>query len=113
MSVIDVSVQTGDGVVTVGLTGELDISNAQRVEQELQRVEEDDAGAIVLDLRKLVFMDSTGLRLVVAADARARERGRRFALVAGPEAVHRVFKITYVDRRLDFVEDPADARTAT
>ena len=114
MSVIDVSVQTDDGVVTVALTGELDISNAQRVEQELQRVEEDDAaGAIVLDLRKLVFMDSTGLRLVVAADARARERGRRFALVAGPEAVHRVFKITYVDRRLDFVDDPSDARTTT
>jgi anti-sigma B factor antagonist len=113
VSVIDVSVQTDDGLVTVALTGELDISNAQRVEQELQRVEEDDGTqAIVLDLRKLAFMDSTGLRLVVAADARARERGRRFALVPGPEAVHRVFKITYVDRRLDFVDDPSDARTA-
>jgi anti-anti-sigma factor len=113
VSVIDVSVQADDGLVTVALSGELDISNAQRVEQELQRVEEDDtAGTIVLDLRELEFMDSTGLRLVVAADARARERGRRFALVAGPEAVHRVFTITYVDRRLDFVDDPSEARTA-
>ena len=113
VSVIDVDVQIDDGLVTVALTGELDISNAQRVEQELQRIEDEDGtGPIVLDLRKLVFLDSTGLRLVVAADARAKERGRRFALVAGPEAVHRVFTITYVDRRLDFVEDPSDARTA-
>ena len=38
---------------------------------------------VVLDLRGLEFMDSSGLRLVVLADMRAREAGRRFALVRG------------------------------
>jgi anti-anti-sigma factor len=54
-------------------------------------------------------MDSSGLRLVVLADMRAREAGRRFALVRGKETVHRVFEITRMSDRLDFVEDPEEA----
>jgi anti-anti-sigma factor len=49
-------------------------------------------------------MDSSGLRLVVLADMRARDAGRRFALVRGPETVHRVFEITRMSDRLDFVD---------
>jgi anti-anti-sigma factor len=111
VSRIEVSTDRRDeGVVTVVLRGELDISNAGRVEQELLQIEGDGPTTLVLDLRGLEFMDSTGLRLVVAADARAREQGRRLVLVQGPDAVHRVFKITFVDKRLDFVGDPAEVR---
>lgn len=111
MSRIEVSTDRRDeDVVTVELRGELDISNAGRVEQELLQIEGDRPAALVLDLRGLNFMDSTGLRLVVAADARAREQGRRLVLVRGPDTVHRVFKITFVDKRLDFVDDPTEVR---
>jgi anti-anti-sigma factor len=61
-------------------------------------------------MRGLEFMDSSGLRLVVLADMRARETGRRFALVRGPETVHRVFEITRMSERLDFVADPAEVQ---
>ena len=63
---------------------------------------------MILDLRGLEFMDSSGLRLVVVADMRAREAGRRFALIRGDETVHRVFEITRMSERLDFVEDPEE-----
>src|ERR671915_135991 len=53
----------------------------------------------------LEFIDSTGLRIVIAADARARKEGRRLVVVAGPPSVHRVFRIALLDRRLEFVED--------
>jgi anti-anti-sigma factor len=52
-------------------------------------------------------MDSTGLRTIVTADARAREEGRRLAIVRGPDAVHRVFSVTRLDERLDMIDDPA------
>jgi hypothetical protein len=42
----------------------------------------------------------------VLADMRAREVGRRFALVAGGDTVHRVFEITRMSERLEFVESP-------
>ena len=98
-------------VAVVAPTGELDLSGAAILEAELDRLaEEPELGAIVLDLRGLEFLDSSGLRLVVLADMKAREAGRRFALVRGGETVHRVFEITRMSERLDFVEDPEDAR---
>jgi anti-sigma B factor antagonist len=91
--------------------GELDLSGAAVLEAELDRLVEDpELGAVVLDMRGLEFMDSSGLRLVVVADMKAREAGRRFCLVRGPETVHRVFEITRMSERLDFVDDPEDVR---
>ena len=95
----------------VAPTGELDLSGATILEAELDRLAaEPELGAIVLDLRGLEFMDSSGLRLVVLGDMWAREAGRRFSLVRGSETVHRVFEITRMSERLDFVDAPEDAR---
>jgi anti-sigma B factor antagonist len=96
-------------VAVIAATGELDLSGAAVLETELERLEaEPEVGTVVLDMRGLEFMDSSGLRLVVLADMRAREAGRRFALVRGAETVHRVFEITRMSERLDFVADPAE-----
>jgi anti-sigma B factor antagonist len=93
-------------VAIVAPSGELDLSGATILEAELDRlVAEPELGAIVLDLRGLEFIDSSGLRLVVLADMKAREAGRRFALIRGRETVHRVFAITRMSERLDFVDD--------
>jgi len=51
----------------------------------------------VLDLKQVTFLDSSGLRVVVAADQRARGTIRRFAVVRGPETVQRIFEITRLD----------------
>jgi anti-anti-sigma factor len=98
-------------VAVIAASGELDLSGAQVLESELERLQADpDLGTVVLDLRGLEFMDSSGLRLVVLADMRAREAGRRLVLVRGPETVHRVFEITRMSERLDFVTDPEEVR---
>ena len=101
---LDLEVNERDDMVVVSLTGELDISSAPRVEKELARVEAGHPETVVFDLSKLEFMDSTGLRIVVSGDARARHRGGRFAVVRGPEAVQRIFRITRLDERLDMVD---------
>jgi anti-sigma B factor antagonist len=96
-------------VAVVAPTGELDLSGAAILEDELDRLAADPAvGTVVLDLRGLEFMDSSGLRLVVMADMRAREAGRRFALIRGGDTVHRVFEITRMSERLEFVDDAED-----
>lgn len=96
----------GDGVVRLALAGELDLASAPQVEELLGKVEEDRPPLLVLDLRDLTFMDSTGLRVMVAADARARDSSRRLVIVQGPEPVHRVFRITGLDEHLEIVESP-------
>ena len=98
-----------DGVVRLVLSGELDLSSATQIEEVLKDLEEEGPSLIVLDLRELTFMDSTGLRVMVSADARARDNSRRLVIVQGPEAVHRVFRITGLDDHLDIVETPEAA----
>ena len=78
---------------------------AGRVDEQLAEIERDGPGHVVLDLRGLTFLDSTGLRSLIAADARGREQGRRVTLVQGPAVVQRVFEITGLEGRLEIVED--------
>lgn len=68
---------------------------------------EDDGGTdtLVLDLRKLKFLDSTGLRLIWSAHSRAKRCGRRLRIVPGSDAVRRIFRLTGMQERLDIVED--------
>jgi len=108
VTILEVQTREQDGAVHLALTGELDLSTVDKVEDELRRVEDGGAETVVLDLTALSFLDSTGLRTIVTADQRARKHGRRLAIVKGPDTVHRVFTITRLDERLDMVEAADD-----
>jgi anti-sigma B factor antagonist len=109
MAQLELETTRNGQVAVVAPTGELDLSGAAVLQAELDRLaDEGELGGVVLDLRGLEFMDSSGLRLVVLADMQAREAGRRFALVRGDETVHRVFEITRMSDRLQFVDDPEE-----
>jgi anti-anti-sigma factor len=105
MDILEVTTQDSGGQVTISLKGELDLSSVGKVQEELRRVEAEGPALLVLDLSNLTFLDSTGLRAVVTADERARENGRRFVVVRGPDAVQRVFAITRLEERLEMVDD--------
>ncbi|HEX4806509.1 MAG TPA: STAS domain-containing protein [Conexibacter sp.] len=107
MKLLELMTETDGTTVRLALTGELDIAGAARVERELERIEQEPPATIVLDLRELVFMDSTGLRVIVAADGRAREQSRRLVIVRGSDTVQRIIEMTRLDERLEIVDDPA------
>ena len=108
MKTLSVETRWDGDDVTVALTGELDLSTAAQVEQALAEAEEKRPERMVLDLRGLSFMDSTGLRMVLSADGRARRDSRRFEVVPGPAQVHRVFRIALLDRRITFIDAPEE-----
>ena len=96
-----------DGTVIVSLDGDLDISNAAPLEAELQRLEERQPPLLVIDLRRTGFVDSTGLSLILNADARARKAGRRLQIVSGGRgSVERILKTIGLYDRLDVVQEP-------
>ena len=97
--------QQGDQL-RVALVGELDIVGAPQLEDELVSLEPDSVRTLVLDLRGITFIDSTGLRAVIAAQERARSEGRRLVVVRGAKAVDRVLSMTQLDQRLEIVDDP-------
>ena len=89
--------------VRVCPAGDLDLATAPVLQGELALR---DAGfdRIILDLSALEFMDSTGLRLVLALDAEARRDGFTLSLVRGSAAVQRVFELTGTAGALPFVD---------
>jgi anti-anti-sigma factor len=94
-------------VAFVTLHGELDLLSTAHLEPELERLaDEPGIDVVALDLRDLEFLDSSGLRLVVIAERRLRDAARRLVLVRGPQPVQRVFEITRMTERLEFVDAP-------
>ena len=88
----------------VELRGELDLLATAALEPELERLaDEPGVDVVALDLRPLDFLDSSGLRVVVLANERLDANERRLVLVRGSSHVQRVFEITRMTERLDFV----------
>jgi anti-sigma B factor antagonist len=103
---LDVTTEQHPGQTRVVLSGELDIASADGLEQELAGIEVDSPGTLVLDLRRVEFIDSTGLRALIAADERARSDGRRLVVVRGQDAVAHLLAVTQLDQRFEIVDDP-------
>jgi len=100
---IDVS-HEADRVI-VSLDGELDMANAPLLESSIQSADVT-AKAIVLDLQHLQFIDSTGLRILLAAQERCQEQGQQFAITQGSEQVQRLLSITGVSAHLRTLATP-------
>ncbi len=86
----------------MALTGELDLATTPRAEQALRNAE---AGheVVVLDLRQVSFIESTGLKMMFAADGRLRERGGCLVVLEGSRQVHRLLEMTGLSERLTVV----------
>jgi anti-sigma B factor antagonist len=100
---------TSAGDALISLTGELDLSATAPLEEEVERLaSEDGVRRVVLDLRELEFMDSSGLRVLVTAHTRSEDHGPRFEIVRprkGSE-VAKILTIAGIDQTLHLVDEP-------
>jgi len=100
-----ISVHPQRSTVRVAPSGELDLVNAAALQAQLDELRAAGFEHIVLDLRELTFIDSSGVRLIIREDRVARSTGRRFSLIAGAAPIQRVLTICGLAARLHF-EDP-------
>jgi anti-sigma B factor antagonist len=101
-------VRSDGRTAVIVVSGELDLASSGALEDELARVTESGATHVVIDLRELEFMDSTGLSTLVKAHQRAEEAGQKFGLVRGPQQVQRLLSLTGVEERLTFADTPEE-----
>lgn len=83
-----------EGLATLTLRGELDLASVRQLEEGLAAIDEQAPVRITIDLGELAFIDSSGLRVLLLADTRAREHGYELVLLPGQEPVQRVFEMT-------------------
>jgi anti-sigma B factor antagonist len=87
----------------VGLCGEFDLAAVEAVETALRPLEARFA-SVILDLREVTFLDSTGLRAIVSADARARKGGFELQIVRGSEGVQKLLYLAGLDKILPLID---------
>ena len=90
------------------VSGEVDLAAAEAVEERIRTTLSDEPDVLVLDLRAVEFLDSSGLRVVLSLDKAQRDRGARLVVVRGGRRVARVMELTGADRQLEMVDDPAE-----
>lgn len=95
--------------IVLSLHGELDLASTPLLQGEIESAETDDTKLVVLDLDDLEFIDSTGLRIILAAHERCQERGQMLALTRGSQQVQRLMNITHAGEHLRIIES-ADER---
>ena len=89
----------------VVLTGDLDIASYPQALERVEEAERHQPPLLVIDLAALEFVDSTGVRLVLDADQRARAQGRRVAVRLGTGPAERVFRMLGLLDMLDVAPD--------
>ena len=97
---------TAGRVATVTVSGELDLVSSPAFDAELERATGSDCDVVVVDLRALEFMDSTGLHILVKGHQRAQELGRALAVIRGREQVNRLLTLTGIAELMRIVDSP-------
>ena len=92
------------GATVVAPAGEIDVATVEQVRARLQECEDGDA--IVLDLRRVDFMDTSGLQLIFEQQRRAAQAASEFVVVRGSKQLQRLFDIAGFGDRLRLVDDP-------
>jgi anti-sigma B factor antagonist len=83
-----------DGWRTLALAGEPDLATAARFKEVIRRICADGAPGLLLDLRELSFLDSTGLRVLFDSRALCEEHSCRLLRTRGRPHIERLFELT-------------------
>jgi len=97
-----------DALVTV--QGELDIATLPELERAVTRMRAQGLERLVIDLRRVAFLDSMSIELLLRLNGELTGTGADLVVVRGPQAVDRIFDLMELDRVLTLVDEPPDLR---
>jgi len=103
---LDIETVERDGTVILVVAGEIDLATAPLFEEKLIAAEATEAAAVIVDLERVSFMDSTGLKVLVT-HALSEANGDRVHVTPGSAQVRRLFELTGVLERVSFVSPAA------
>jgi anti-anti-sigma factor len=92
----------------IEVAGEIDHTTADELLKAFERTRGGPGSELVLDLARVGFLDSVGLRTLIEIERAARERGLSLRIVSPPEHVRAVFRLSGTESLLRFAGQPAD-----
>ena len=111
MSILDFKVSSavlGDGVSSVSVGGEVDLSTAPELKEVLNGVIDGGARYVLVDLSSATFIDSTTLGVLMGAVKRVRPDGGEIAIACKDQNIRKIFEITLLDRVFAIFDTPEE-----
>lgn len=106
---MDVTVKFAGNVKILELAGSLDWSGSPRFRQAVIDATTGQPAHVVVNLRKVDFLDSTGLSALVLGLKRARENQGNLCLCSLQSPVRMIFELTRFDKVFEIFIDEEDA----
>jgi anti-sigma B factor antagonist len=95
----------GDGAgVTVTVAGEIDIAAVSRLEHARATALAEHPSRLLIDLRRVDFIDSSGLKFLLETERLSKSAGWKLQLLRPGESARRALVLTGVDKHLPFVD---------
>jgi anti-anti-sigma factor len=93
------------GAAWVQVAGELDLATSPQFRRTLGEAQRA-VRLVVLDLRELCFIDSSGVHVILDADSDAQREEGRLLIVRGPAQVDRMLTLTEVGKQVMLFDLP-------
>ena len=106
---MDVAMERQDDILSVLVSGRLDGSNVMQFEETVRTAIEESDRAVMMDLEKLSYISSAGLRAVLLIAKNLMGRDARFALCAMSDQIRDVFEVSGFDRFIPIHPSRAEA----
>lgn len=97
MDGIDLQVERNGGSATVRVGGEIDLTSAPRLDDEVTGLIEDSVTTLTIGLAGVSFMDSTGLRVLLKASKLLESSGGTLVLGEPSDPVRRLLEVSGLD----------------
>lgn len=92
---MNLSMETRDNILVVKLKGELDHHSAESTRKKIDKaVVEKGSRNIILDLKELTFMDSSGIGLIMGRYKNISEKDGKLIVISGNQYVDRILKLS-------------------
>jgi anti-sigma B factor antagonist len=102
---LTVAVREHERSTVLHVEGELDLGSSGYLEEAIRQARRSGPPLVVVDVEKLRFIDMAGLRVLIAAHARAEEEGERLVLANISDPVRRVLTLAQVDELLPEIKE--------
>lgn len=110
MSLADLHITSSDGVIIVGMTGEIDMSNSSELRSVILEATPNDARGLVLDLSGVDYIDSAGIHLLYRLGDSLRARGQTLRVVIPAESpASDALRLAGVKRHVEIVTELDEA----
>jgi anti-sigma B factor antagonist len=100
------SAELSEGVSSVIVGGEVDLSTAPELKEVLNGVIDGGARLVLVDLSKATFIDSTTLGVLMGAVKRVRPGGGEIVIACDDPNIRKIFEITLLDRVFGIFDTP-------